>query len=53
MTVTSRGFQCAPVLGLRSLQLPCPRALASGGAPRLKSLKETFLDEEEGEAFRR
>jgi len=29
--------RCAPVLGLRSLQLPCPRALASRGAPRLRS----------------
>src|SRR5499427_3153287 len=37
MTVISRGFQCAPVLGLRSLQLPCPRALVSRGAPRLRS----------------
>src|SRR5262249_61261979 len=28
--------RCAPVLGLRSLQLPCPRALVSRGAPRLR-----------------
>jgi hypothetical protein len=37
------GFPCAPALGLRLLQLPCPRALASRGAPAIEELKETFL----------